>query len=149
MRKKAIWVDLDGTLFNIDHRLHFIQKSPQDWDGFLDAIPGDTVNGWCLALIWAMRLSGHDIVYVTGRSDSSEQHTRDQLMKAMGPMGMTDALHMRPRSDQKHDREVKIEILHKLRPLYDIVFAIEDRPSVCRALRLAGLVVLQCQDREF
>jgi len=29
--------DLDGTLANIDHRLHFIKTKPKNWPAFFEA----------------------------------------------------------------------------------------------------------------
>ncbi len=31
MKEKAIIVDLDGTLCNIDHRLKYVQKEDKEW----------------------------------------------------------------------------------------------------------------------
>ena len=33
--------DLDGTLADIDHRLHFIQNGNKQWDEFYAACPND------------------------------------------------------------------------------------------------------------
>lgn len=33
--------DIDGTLADLSHRLHFIQKKPADWDGFFAACSDD------------------------------------------------------------------------------------------------------------
>lgn len=35
---KSVYVfDIDGTLADLTHRLHHIQKQPKDWDAFFDA----------------------------------------------------------------------------------------------------------------
>lgn len=40
---KYIIVDLDGTLANIDHRLHYIKQNKPDWNAFYGACKDDTV----------------------------------------------------------------------------------------------------------
>lgn len=30
----ALIIDIDGTLYNNDHRKHFIEQSPKDWESF-------------------------------------------------------------------------------------------------------------------
>ena len=31
----CIIVDIDGTLANVEHRVHHLLKSPKDWDSFI------------------------------------------------------------------------------------------------------------------
>lgn len=38
---KTVIFDLDGTLCDITHRLHFIEGDNKDWDGFYKACPAD------------------------------------------------------------------------------------------------------------
>jgi len=150
MRKKAIVVDLDGTLFNVGHRLHHIQKSPKDWNAFSAGTVDDTTNHWCEQLIWAMRLQNYEIIYLTGRKSSDMQVTRESLYKHLGSVGLKDPLHMRNPRDFRNDSIYKVEILQTLIvPVYDVLFVLDDRPSVVRSLRSAGFTVLAVNDKEF
>jgi phosphoglycolate phosphatase-like HAD superfamily hydrolase len=40
--KKIVIFDLDGTLMNIEHRMHFIKETPKDYHAFYKACSGDT-----------------------------------------------------------------------------------------------------------
>lgn len=56
-RRFAIIVDLDGTLCNLDHRLHHVRKEgKKDWDGFFAGISQDSPNLWYQMLVCSMRL---------------------------------------------------------------------------------------------
>lgn len=150
MRKKAIVVDLDGTLFNVQHRLHHVQKEPKDWPAFAAAIPLDTINPWCEQLVWAMRLQGYEIVYLTGRKNAEEKATRESLYRHLGAVGLKDPLFMRNPRDNNIDSNFKIDVLRQLIvPNYEVLFVLDDRPSVIRALREAGFVALAVDDKEF
>ena len=150
MRKKAIVVDLDGTLFNIDHRVHHVQKEPKDWPAFAAGIPLDTVYPWCEQLVWAMRLQNYEILYLTGRKEAEEQATRESLYYHLGAVGLKDPLFMRKPKDNPLDSIYKVDVLRQLIvPHYDVLFVIDDRPSVVRSLREAGFVVLAVNDKEF
>lgn len=86
-KPSAIICDLDGTLCNVDHRLHFMRPPKEweeevalakkekrknihgwrsDWDGFFRNIPGDSVNQWCADLLKSFS-EKHAIVYCSGR----------------------------------------------------------------------------------
>lgn len=41
--KKAIIFDIDGTLADARHRLHFIEGPSKNWEAFFDAMKDDTV----------------------------------------------------------------------------------------------------------
>jgi FMN phosphatase YigB (HAD superfamily) len=150
MRKKAIVVDLDGTLFNIDHRLYHIQQDPKNWTAFAAGIPLDTINPWCEQLVWAMRLQNYEIIYLTGRKNDEERATRESLYRHLGSAGLKDPLFMRNPRHNKLDSIFKVEVLRQLiEPNYEVLFVIDDRPSVIRSIREAGFVVLAVNDKEF
>jgi len=41
---KTVIFDLDGTLCDITHRLHFIEGDNKDWDGFYRGIECQTLS---------------------------------------------------------------------------------------------------------
>lgn len=146
-KSMAIVCDLDGTLCDIDHRLHHVKNDKKDWKSFFEGIPYDQPNQWCAAILKNMSDS-YPIVYASGRSNDYRDLTEGWLSKASVPMG--NHLFMRPRNDSRSDSIVKeiildFEILTRYRPL----FFIDDRPSVCRMWRRRGFTVLQCNDVEF
>jgi len=56
--KKAIIVDIDGTLADVEHRVHHVQNEPKDWKSFNENMEHDELNHWCNDLINAMKNEG-------------------------------------------------------------------------------------------
>jgi len=146
-KKKAIIVDLDGTIADIEHRIHHIQKDPPNWKDFHAEVDKDTPIEWCVDLV--NKYSGTDtgIIFVTARYEYCREETIKWLKRHDIP---SDHIHMRKDDDHRPDIEVKQEIYQQhIEPHYDVLFALEDRPRVCRMWRALGLTVLQCNDIEF
>ena len=103
--------DLDGTLADITHRLHFIQGEKKDWDAFFAACIDDAPISHMLDLAWYIG-KDHHVVYVSGRSDAIRYLTLQWLEANMAPDG---PLYMRKAGDHKPDDVLKIELLADLR----------------------------------
>jgi hypothetical protein len=69
--------DIDGTVADISHRLHFIQQKPSDWRGFFKACPGDTPIKEVIEVIQSLTSYGNNVIMVTGRSDEVRKDTED------------------------------------------------------------------------
>ena len=152
----AIWCDLDGTLCNVGHRLHILddlkdKPEQEKFDIFTDACDLDTPNKWCLDILWAMRLTGFEILYVTGRSEKFVNKTTLWLLDNVHFHDRyTPKLYMRPNGDDTPDDQMKAKIYRlDIKPYYDVAFCLEDRPSVARKLRSIGLKCLLIDDKEF
>lgn len=145
--KKAIIVDLDGTLCDVDHRVEFVRKVPIDWQGFNDRMSADKVNLWCQELIEAMSAKGCDIYFITGRGEDYRGLTEEWLKRHhINYQG----LFMRPANDMREDAEIKEEQYVKhLKGKFNILFVVDDRLSVVRRWRELGLVCLQCDWGDF
>lgn len=141
---KTIICDLDGTLANINHRLHYLKD--QDWDGFFGAVSGDTPNDWCVEILKAMEEMGHEVIFVSGRNESARADTIAWLEK-LELDGWE--LYMRGKNDRRPDHELKAEIYEKHLKDEDILFVLEDRARVAQMWRDRGLVVLQCDVGDF
>lgn len=141
-----IIADLDGTLFNIDHRLHFIEE--KNWDAFFRAAEDDTPNQWCVNLLLAMQTCGYDIAFVSGRNEIARATTIEQIMQ-LGLSG--HSIYMRPANNRQPDYEFKRVLFDKTPELYEaeIEFVLEDRKQVADMWRSKGLTVLQCDEGEF
>lgn len=154
---KAIWCDLDGTLANCDHRLDILKDKSVDYDQRMDQFMSlcdmDTPNSWCVDILTAMRAVGYEIVYVTGRSDRYIEKTIMWLLEHVpihGISGYGPRIYMRKDGDHRPDHIVKQEVYEReIEAKYDIVFCLEDRPSVVKMLRRIGLVCLAVDDRDF
>lgn len=142
---KTIICDLDGTLFNIDHRLHYLNT--KDWKGFFEAVKDDTPNEWCLELLRAMKTQGHEIVFVSGRNSVARAETNRQLVK-LGFFPNTMLL-MRHELDRRPDFALKKSFYKTQLKDKDILFVLEDRKQVVDMWRSLGLTVLQCDEGDF
>lgn len=147
MKKKAIIVDLDGTLANISHRRHFVEdKKKKDWKRFNATILNDELHVWCREIMNRMG-TDHTIIIVSGRTDALKADTLIWLQKHEVKF---DEIHMRKDKDNRDDRIVKKEIYETLiRPEYDVLFVLDDRAKVVAMWREEGLVCLQCDFGDF
>lgn len=142
----TIICDLDGTLFNIDHRLHFIEGENKDWDGFFGACRYDSVILWCYELLKAMEAAGHKIAFVSGR-DESTMGTTNRMISEMGFRGYT--IFMRKHGDHSPDYQIKQNLYFEKLQDKVILFAIDDRQQVVDMWREMGITVLQCAKGDF
>lgn len=147
MKKKAIIVDLDGTLANINHRRHFVEnKKSKDWKSFNSHILKDDLNIWCREIMNRMA-SDHRIIIVSGRTDALKA---DTILWLERHQVHYDELHMRKDKDFRDDRIVKKEIfINQIKPEHDVLFVLDDRSKVVALWREEGLVCLQCDDGDF
>jgi len=141
--------DLDGTLADLTHRLHFISNGNKDWDGFFaacdDDCPIQTVVDTCRLL----KKAGATILLVSGRSDAVRDKTWKWLKDCEVPF---DGLYMRKAGDHRQDNIVKSELLDELAATWDIkkiVGVFEDRNQVVEMYRERGLRVFQVAEGNF
>lgn len=142
-------VDIDGTLADLSHRLHFIQKKPADWDGFFAACPGDSPIQDVIDTVRMLAASGARLVLVTGRSDAVEEPTMDWLHKHGIPWL---SIYMRKAGDHREDSVIKAELLEEIRFDWDnetILGVFEDRKQVVDMYRSRGLRVFQVAEGNF
>lgn len=132
--------DLDGTLCNVDHRLHFVKQEKKDWKSFFEALSEDTVRPEVLKALHVAIDEGCSIVFVSGRSSKYKQATLDWLKK--NKITFFTTLIMRDASDNRPDEEVKRDILHRYFDREQIAAVIDDRPKVIRMWREEGLQVV-------
>lgn len=142
-RTTAVIVDVDGTLCDVSSALHHITTPgvTKDFGAFHRAAaqcpPTDWVLDWCAE----QKATGHTLVVVTGRMYRHYNDTADWLVRHL-PGSFVGPL-MRGDDDYRPDTEVKRDI-HALltSPDYydfEVVAAIDDRPSVIRLWRSLGI----------
>ncbi len=164
--RKSVIVDIDGTLANIDHRLHHIGKGPArdvstpeesadiDWDAFhADChadIPIEPTCQLVRALGWE---DDWAIILMTGRGGENRDATVTWLKEHDIPY---DLLLMREPGNHELDVKCKRRWLHMIRDgrinLPDCLeprLVIEDRARVIDMWREEGLVALQCDGGDF
>jgi hypothetical protein len=137
--------DIDGTIADCSHRLHYIQQSPKDYEKFHAACVDDAPIGHVIEVI--RQLGGiYDIVYCTGRPDSSKSQTIDWLNRYKLPFG---CLFMRKTGDYRPDTVVKREMLDKVLAAGPVLLALEDRDSVVKMWRNAGVHCWQVKEGDY
>ena len=142
-----IIVDIDGTLADLTHRLHFI-RSPgmkKDWPAFFDACSGDKpikpviemVHSLRVGLPTAARLVNR-LIFCSGRPERTREATTAWLLNqnliARLPANK-DAhghpLYMRKDDDFREDSIIKRELLDRIRADgFNPTLAIDDRKRV-------------------
>ena len=140
---EVVWADIDGTLAEVEHRRHHIRNGKKDWISFLSAADKDPIIEPVAKTIRYLAKSV-PIICCTGRGEEYRALTENWLYDHNIPY---TKLYMRSVGDTRADHVVKLELLHQMRnDGYEPFIAIDDRHSVCIALRQAGITVLQCSD---
>ena len=149
---KAIIIDVDGTLANLDHRLHHVRGGNRDWDSFFAAMVGDVPIP---DVVWLVEgLATHHSVssqkvalfVCSGRPEDYRQQTESWLSRHCPNLYLAmEALIMRLEGDQRSDVIVKREMLQNVRGQgYEVRVAIDDRQRVVDMWREEGVTCLQC-----
>lgn len=140
----AIIIDLDGTLCNVDHRLHLIRCENPDWDKFNSECVNDTVNLWCKDLMDKHK-SGCCVIILTGRSVKEYDNTVGWLVKNNINYQL---LTMRPVNNYQRGSELKKAILNTNAHLkyYDVRFAVDDNEDICKMWESLGIKALRCNN---
>ena len=131
--RAAFIFDIDGTL------AHMTGRSPYDYS----KVGTDSVDRAVSDVLSALQ-GENFIVIVSGR----KAECRDVTVGWLQENGIYyDELHMREDEDDRPDSIVKYEILRdKIAPRYDVRGVFDDRPSVCRMWRSAGIKTFQVGD---
>ena len=132
-------IDLDGVLADVRHRLHFLERSPKDWDGFFAGIPDDDVLPEGRAVVDRLAVD-HELVYLTGRPESTRADTEAWLEHHELPRAK---LIMRRAGDRRPARVTKPALLRRLAAGRSVAVVVDDDPQVCNALEEAGWPVLR------
>ena len=155
-KHNVIISDLDGTLANINHRLHFVKsEGKKNWKAFFDAIPNDKVNIPVFDILdkfWNHEHDSKHVIFCSGRPDNYRKQTEEWLKDHFDTFFVKKnyEVYMRPRNDFRRDDIVKeilldFEILTRYTPY--MIF--DDRDQVIKMWRRRGFTCLQVQDGNF
>ena len=136
--------DLDGTLANMQHRVHLIP----DWTAFFAACVHDTPIHEVIDTLQAIREGGAEVRIWSGRSDSVRAETQDWIERKVGE-GVP--LKMRPARDHQPDETLKLKWLKDLSE-YDrarLVGIFDDRDRVVAMWRSQGVTCFQVAPGDF
>ena len=136
--KAEVIVDIDGTLSDLTHRLHFSKEPTKDWDKFFELVKDDSPRQEIIDQVKELSHT-YNIILVSGRPERCRQATLDWMNRHGVPVRL---LFMRQDHDKRPDTEVKQDILNKYFRKDLIKLVIDDRPSVIRMWRENGLEVM-------
>jgi phosphoglycolate phosphatase-like HAD superfamily hydrolase len=150
--KRCYLFDIDGTIADLSHRLHHIQKEPKDWRAFFAACADDEPIPHVIELakrLWATV----PIIFVSGRSDECRDETMAWLeTHGFGSVGKRHErfLYMRRAGDHRPDNLVKAELLDAiLADGFEPIMAFDDRDQVVRMWRGRGIPCAQVAAGDF
>lgn len=141
--------DIDGTLADASHRIHYLQEKPKNWTAFFEAAKDDPVK-WDIARLFRLvSEAGYTVLCVSGRPEREgtldvRAQTRAWLAKYnLNPY----ALLMRRAHDRRDDDTVKEEIyLEKIKNNANVLGVFDDRLRVCRVWHKLGLTIFRVGD---
>lgn len=146
-----IIVDIDGTIADCSHRLHYIKGEKKDWNSFFKACEDDKPIQNVLDIINNLALN-YNLIFITGRSSICKEETKHWLGERILVNGYT--ILMRNQGDFRPDDEVKPELLNNFleesklgKDVIQMVF--EDRNSMVKKWREMGLTVAQVAEGDF
>lgn len=154
---KAIVFDIDGTLADNSHRLHFIQQEPKDWNSFFEECDKDGRINPVINLLNIL-LEAHfvidkptfDFVFCTGRPERTRDKTQSWLRSNLFISDKGIHLYMRKDGDYRPDDVVKAELIDKMRvDGFDPYIVFDDRKRVVDMWRRHGITCLQCAEGDF
>lgn len=156
--KRCYLFDIDGTIADLSHRLHYITGETKDWRAFFAAAHADVPIPHMIELakrLWATI----PIIFVSGRSDECKEATMDWLtaqgfgfMTGHGPgePRYTWNLYMRKAGDHRPDNLVKSNLLDMIiADGWTPIMAFDDRDQVVKMWRDRGVPCAQVAPGDF
>ena len=154
--KHVIICDIDGTIADVRHRLHYIQnedgskKAKPDWDAFHAACVDDTPFRDVIRVVDTLRMGtcgcGYTrlkLYFLSGRNDVVRTQT-EQWLEDVGDFGHYAGLLMRKAGDRRPDTEIKLEMIRELGLTpNDVLCIFDDRQCVVDMWRANGYRVMQ------
>jgi hypothetical protein len=149
-KKSIVICDIDGTLSDLSHRLHYVVNVAEDefwhsdWIGFFSEISKDSVRENTVTILRELMNAGHPVVIVTARPAQYRQETEDWLAKIFNDDGLPayTALLMRETGNTEEDAVIKERIYETYLSYYPIHCVIDDRPRVVKMWKELGLTVI-------
>lgn len=135
-----ICFDIDGTLADVSHRVHYWRQKPKNWKMFKSEMVNDAPIEQIVTIARVMAFAGHTVILCSGRDDDTRKWTEDWLAEHDVKF---EKLYMRAANDHRGDDIVKLELLNQIVADFgkkpDIVF--DDRPRVVKMWRENGVFV--------
>mgnify|MGYP003343985476 CR=1 FL=1 len=111
----TIVFDIDGTLANCEHRIHWVRSTPKNWPAFNRGMKRDTAHEDIVWMLRTFHAAGCTILIASGRSEDERAVTEAWLRDIAGIGDLYAQLYMRASKDYRSDDIVKSEILDHMR----------------------------------
>jgi len=156
MKPDCVIFDLDGTIANVEHRVHMIKydghpedfgcpEFKPDYDSFNAACVDDTPYDDIVNLMVTLNME-YEIIICTGRMSNVKKQTENWL----SDNGiMHDRLMMRAVDDFRSDVEVKQEMLDDIITFFNVFMVFDDRDVLVKFWRSKGLTCLQVKPGDY
>jgi len=135
-----ICFDIDGTLADVSHRVHYWRQKPKNWNMFKSEMVNDAPILPVVTIARQMTYVGHPVILCSGRGEDTRGWTEEWLDKHDIKF---EKLYMRAEKDYRGDDVIKLELLDQIVADFgkkpDIVF--DDRPRVVKMWRENGVFV--------
>jgi hypothetical protein len=139
--------DVDGTVADLNHRRHYLDQKPKNWKKFYGHISNDIPIKPVIETIQSLYVTGHRIIFCTGRPEDYRAETTAWLSKNVI---LPKYLYMRAKNDFRDDATIKYELLQQIRADgFDPVIAFDDRDRVVKMWREQGLICAQVNEGDF
>lgn len=140
--------DIDGTLADCSHRLHYITGENKDWDSFYKDCINDKPILPVVELAHTLQMFHSKVIFVTGRPEKYMEETLDWLCDQFNTNSAI--LMMRKDDDHRPDYIVKKEIYEEyIKDYYFIEGVFEDRKQCVDMWRSLGLTCYQVADGNY
>ena len=148
--------DIDGTLLDIKHRVHYLYKSPPDWEGFNNNFEKDAPIHVMVKLLKILAFYNENrIIFCSGRSEKNRKITEKQVCNLLSEnnkkyLPQDINLYMRKSNDFRKDSVVKSDLYRDmLGDGFNPQLVFDDRSSVVKMWREKGLKCLQVAEGNF
>ena len=147
---EATIFDLDGTLADNSHRLHYVRSKQKDWVSFFKAIPNDKPIVPIMDLAKLLIKVDKVVLLTTGRPQRYKNETANWLIEHGVDLDFDKKLFMRKNDDKRPDEIIKQDIMKEIIKLGFIpTLVFEDRQSVVDMWRSHGIRVAQVAHGNF
>lgn len=149
-KSQMVIFDIDGTLADNDHRVHYLKSVKKDWDGFFAAQDKDLVREDVLTVLNMYLAQSPETLHVallTGRGEEWRPVTEKWLeWNEIEYSSLT----MRPLGDRTDDDILKLDQIKAWQAEgWHIIGLFDDRMRICEAARNHGITVFQMARGEF
>lgn len=136
-------VDIDGTIADLSHRLHYLEEKPKNYDAFYDEVDKDLPIEKVIDIVRHLS-EKYFIVITSGRTNKTCDKTINWLSRNGVPY---DALLMKQWYFIQTDIEAKKSIYEKCLANKNIIMSIDDRPSIVELWRSFGIFTIDVNQR--